>query len=74
MFALIKAAFAQRRKTFANSVSAVTGIGKEYINAFLTDLSIPITVRAERLTLGDFARISERMENPFANGSNKDTI
>ena len=71
MFALIKAAFAQRRKTFANSVSAVIGIGKDYINAVLTDLSIPVTVRAERLTLEDFARISERIENLFADGSNK---
>ncbi len=63
MFALIKAAFSQRRKTFANSVSAITGINKGSINEILTDLNIPVTVRAERLTLEDFARISENIEN-----------
>lgn len=66
MFALVRAAFAQRRKTFANSVSAVTGISKELLNSVLTDLNIPITVRAERLTLENFARISESLAKTAA--------
>lgn len=58
-FALTHAAFAQRRKTFANSVSSVLPISKEKIIAALNSLSIDPAIRAERLTMEQLAELSE---------------
>ena len=57
-FKLIKGAFIHRRKTLVNSVSSETGIGKEKIVEALTNLNLSPTVRAEALSLEDFANLS----------------
>ena len=57
-FKLIKGAFIHRRKTLVNSVSSETGIGKEKIVSALEELNLSPTVRAEALTLEDFANLS----------------
>lgn len=57
-FKLIKGAFIHRRKTLVNSVSSETGIEKEKIVSALTALNLSPTVRAEALTLEDFANLS----------------
>lgn len=67
-FRLIKAAFAQRRKTFVNSVSSSAGIGKEVLTAALSALDISTSIRAEALTLGELAALSNRI---FAPGGRK---
>lgn len=57
-FRLIKAAFIHRRKTLVNSVNSETGIAKEKILEALSSLSLSPTVRAEALSLEDFANLS----------------
>jgi 16S rRNA (adenine1518-N6/adenine1519-N6)-dimethyltransferase len=61
LFRLIKAAFSQRRKTFANAVSAGTGIPKADIFAILSDLGLNSDIRPERLTLEDFAAVTKKL-------------
>ena len=55
-FSLIRAAFAQRRKTLVNSVSATLGISKEKNNA-LSELGIEPNARAEKLTMEDYVNL-----------------
>lgn len=55
MFALIRAAFAQRRKTFSNAVRAVSSkYSKEDIENALISLGLPADVRGEN---SDFANM-----------------
>ncbi len=56
---LVKAAFSQRRKTAENSFSAVLGIPKAEIAAALEKAGLEKTVRAEKMTMEDFAALSE---------------
>lgn len=58
-FALVKAAFAQRRKTFVNTVSNTLSINKDTLKAKLAELDIIETVRGEQLTMEQLAEISE---------------
>ena len=57
-FRLIKACFAQRRKTLVNTVSNTAGIDKESIKKALTQLGLSETVRGEKLTLEELAELS----------------
>ena len=57
-FTVIKSAFAQRRKTLPNSLSAGLGVSKAEILSMLNFLSIPENYRAEQLSLEQFAEIS----------------
>ena len=63
MFALIKAAFAQRRKTLVNALFAVYGdrYGKEDLAALLAGLGLSADVRGERLSLEQFAQLANAM-------------
>lgn len=65
MFDLIRASFNQRRKTLANGLNNAPGIslGKEKIQECLKELSISETIRGEALTLEQFARLSNIMNN-----------
>ncbi len=58
-FSLVKAAFAQRRKTLINTVSNTLNIPKETIRNALNDLGIKDTVRGEELTMEQFAKLSD---------------
>ncbi len=60
MFALIRAAFNQRRKTLANSLTNAQelGISKERIGQALERMELPAAVRGEALTLEQFAGLS----------------
>ena len=63
MFALIRAAFNQRRKTLANAVShgySLGGrqLGREEVTAALEKLGLPPAVRGEALSLEQFAALS----------------
>lgn len=60
MFALIRAAFNQRRKTILNSLMGA-GVTKAQITAACDACGIAPTARAEQLTLRDFAALSNAM-------------
>ncbi len=59
MFRVIRAAFGQRRKTAANAVSAGLGIDRAAVLAALDASGLPQTVRAEQLTLENYATLSD---------------
>ena len=63
-FALIKAAFLMRRKTFLNCVSQnqMIGVDKETLRDILEDLGISETIRGEALTLVQFSQISNEIK------------
>ena len=58
-FKVIRAAFAQRRKTVLNSLSSSLSLDKTALRAILESAGVDATARAERLTLGDFAAIAD---------------
>ena len=60
MFAMIKAAFGQRRKTLINSLShaPALGISKGQITDALEKMQLDCNIRGEALTLEQFARLS----------------
>lgn len=58
-FAIVKAAFAQRRKTAVNCLSGGLGISKEKTAEALQMLGIDERARAESFSMEDFARLSE---------------
>ena len=59
-FAVVKAAFSQRRKTLANSISAAGKFGsKEQVIAAIESVGLSPDIRAEKLSLEDFARLSD---------------
>ena len=60
-FSLVKAAFAQRRKTFVNTVSNTTGLSKDKIKEVLENLGISPTVRSEQLTMQELTEISNNL-------------
>ena len=57
-FSLVKACFAQRRKTLVNTVSNTTSYTKESIRNALNTLNLSETVRAEQLTIEQLAALS----------------
>lgn len=63
-FRLVKAAFAQRRKTLINTVSSSLSIPKSEISAALKSLNISETIRAEKMTMEDFAALSNILFAP----------
>ncbi len=58
MFAVIKAAFAQRRKTIQNSLANSMHLDKAAVTSALEKSGVSPTARAEQLTLTDFAAIA----------------
>ena len=56
-FRLIRAAFGQRRKTAANSVSAGLGIPKSVVEDALRQIGLPPSARAETFTLEQFSAL-----------------
>jgi len=58
-FALVKAAFSQRRKTAQNGISAGLSIKKETIAAALTEIGLRSDIRAEKMTMQDLASLAD---------------
>lgn len=50
-FAMVKAAFAQRRKTASNSLSAGLSLPKDVVNSAIENAGLSITVRPESLSM-----------------------
>lgn len=63
MFALIRAAFNQRRKTLVNAVGNAPNLNfsKEAVADALARMGLPTMVRGETLTLEQFARLSREL-------------
>lgn len=62
MFRTIKAAFAQRRKTLSNALSAgFSELTKEQINAVIADCAFEPTIRGERLDIAEFVKLSDKI-------------
>ena len=60
-FALVRAAFAQRRKTLLNGLCSAYGsrFSKEELRAILTSNGLPEDIRGERLGLTQFAALAK---------------
>ena len=59
---VVRAAFAQRRKSLANALAGGLGLPAERGRAVLADLRIDPTRRAETLSLAEFARLAAALE------------
>lgn len=63
-FKIVKASFGQRRKTLVNSLSAgMPQYGKDTLRACLAECGLPETVRAEKLSLEDFTKLTNLLGN-----------
>ena len=62
MFRLIRASFNQRRKTLPNSLynSSELQVSKEQVAAALENMGLPATVRGEKLTLDQSAKLADQ--------------
>lgn len=61
LFSVIKAAFAQRRKTLLNTLSHSLKYDKAQITDILNKTGIPLTARAEQLKMEEFAAIANEL-------------
>ena len=66
LFAVIRAAFAQRRKTLLNSLSSAYGsrFSREELRQAVVSCGLSETVRGEALSLEDFAHLSNLLSRP----------
>ena len=62
LFNVIKLAFAQKRKTLLNALTNGKLANKEEVEKMLIDLNLDLKIRGEKLSLQDFARIADYME------------
>lgn len=60
-FTVVKAAFAQRRKTVLNSISSSLGLEKSVVNELLLESGVSPQARAEKLSMEDFYNIAQRI-------------
>lgn len=64
LFRVIRGAFAQRRKTLLNGLSAALELSKEELTPLLVQAEVDPGARAEQLDLEAFARIANRLTRP----------
>ncbi len=57
----VKAGFALRRKTLVNSLATGWNLPKEQLTAIVTDCGLPADIRGERLSLEEYARLSDKL-------------
>ena len=63
LFRVIRAAFNQRRKTLVNALSSAMGnLSKADCEAILASCGLPTDIRGEKLTLNEFASLSNEIE------------
>ncbi len=60
-FSLVRACFAQRRKTLLNTVSNTLGIEKAVLRSALSEIGLPETVRGEALSMEKLAELSNKL-------------
>ncbi|MGE4276990.1 MAG: 16S rRNA (adenine(1518)-N(6)/adenine(1519)-N(6))-dimethyltransferase RsmA [Lawsonibacter sp.] len=66
-FAVVRAAFAQRRKTLLNGLSSAFGskISKEALLRIILNCNLPADIRGERLGIAEFAQLSKGIRSSF---------
>jgi 16S rRNA (adenine1518-N6/adenine1519-N6)-dimethyltransferase len=60
---LVRSVFTRRRKTLANALQAYRGLEKPAIDAALARAGLDGTLRPERLTISEFVRLSDALED-----------
>lgn len=60
-FKLVKSAFAQRRKTAQNGISAGLGRPKEQVAEALEKIGLPKDIRAEKMTMADLSALADSL-------------
>ncbi len=60
-FKMVKAAFAQRRKTAVNSIASGMSLSKDKVAEAITAAGLDVNVRAEKLSMQDLADICESL-------------
>jgi len=61
-FRVVRASFAQRRKTLVNGLAAAFGqLGKQQLTDCITACGLPANVRGETLSIPQFARLAEEI-------------
>lgn len=60
-FKMVKAAFAQRRKTAQNGISAGLGLPKEQVAEALENIGLPKDIRAEKMTMKDLSALADSL-------------
>ena len=70
IFRVIRAAFANRRKTFANGLCIEYGkrLSKQAAEEILTQLGYESNVRGEALSLSDFAAVAAELQKCLQEG------
>ncbi len=63
MFALVRAAFQQRRKTLVNAMMHGLGVGRAQAEAALAAAGLPPQVRGEALGIAQFAALSDALKD-----------
>jgi 16S rRNA (adenine1518-N6/adenine1519-N6)-dimethyltransferase len=58
---VVRAAFAYRRKTLANSLSLALGVQRKVVAQALEHIDLDTEIRGEQLAIADFARLSDRL-------------
>ena len=58
-FSVVRSAFGQRRKTAANSLTSLLGESRDLIRDAFSNAGLPENIRAERMTLEDFAALTD---------------
>ena len=63
-FQVVRAAFAQRRKTLLNGLFTLTGqtVDKDALRALLRSCNLTETIRGERLSFADFAELTKKLQ------------
>ncbi len=57
----VRGGFALRRKTLVNSLQTAWNLPKEQLSAAIVSCGLPADIRGERLTLEDYARLTEAL-------------
>lgn len=60
-FSLVRASFGQRRKTLCNAAAAGLGVLKEQLIKWMKQSEIPTQIRAEAMTMEQFATLSNQI-------------
>ncbi|MBQ3136825.1 MAG: 16S rRNA (adenine(1518)-N(6)/adenine(1519)-N(6))-dimethyltransferase RsmA [Clostridia bacterium] len=60
-FKMVKAAFAQRRKTAVNSIASGMSLPKDKVAEAIASAGLDVNVRAEKLSMQDLANICEKL-------------
>lgn len=68
LFKVARGAFAQRRKTAANSISGALRLPKRLIEQRLLEAGLPENVRAEQLTLPQFGALADALSDDIYGG------